>query len=210
MKRIVITGAESTGKSTLAKALSDYYAEPYSREFVRSYVDSHQRELNPSDLKPIATGQLALEDAELEQAQRLIFHDTNILSSMIYAEVYFDTAIDWVNDRFLERDYSLYLLCMPDIPWQADEGQRESPAARDDLHLHFKHSSTAANSPTSKSTAANKRASARPCAPSTRFYKGVRATRPQHKCHVGDSPSTLVDVGGSPTLLLFPPLKRMS
>ena len=139
MKRIVITGAESTGKSTLAKALSDYYAEPYSREFVRSYVDSHQRELNPSDLKPIATGQLALEDAELGQAQRLIFHDTNILSSMIYAEFYLDTAIEWLNDRFLERDYSLYLLCMPDIPWQADEGQRESPAARDDLHLHFKH-----------------------------------------------------------------------
>jgi len=139
MKRIVITGAESTGKSTLAMALSDYYAEPCSGEFVRSYVDSHQRELNQSDLEPIATGQLALEDAGLGQAQRLIFHDTNILSSIIYAQVYFDTAIDWVNDRFLERDYTLYLLCMPDIPWQADEGQRESPAARDDLHQRFKH-----------------------------------------------------------------------
>ena len=139
MKRIVITGAESTGKSTLAKALAEYYAEPCSAEFVRNYVDSHQRELKHSDLEPIAEGQLAFEDAELEQAQRLILHDTNILSSMIYAQVYFDTDIDWVNDRFLERDYSLYLLCMPDMPWQADEGQRESPAARDDLHRHFKH-----------------------------------------------------------------------
>jgi NadR type nicotinamide-nucleotide adenylyltransferase len=139
MKRIVITGAESTGKSTLAQELSDYYGEPWTGEFVRSYVDSHQRELKQGDLEPIATGQLALEDAELEQAQRLIFHDTNILSSIIYAEVYFDTAIEWLNHRFLERDYSLYLLCMPDIPWQADEGQRESPAARDDLHIHFKH-----------------------------------------------------------------------
>jgi NadR type nicotinamide-nucleotide adenylyltransferase len=139
MKRIVITGAESTGKSTLAKALSDYYGEPCSGEFVRSYVDLHERELNQSDLEPIAKGQLTLEDAELEQAQRLIFHDTNILSSIIYANVYFDTDIEWLNHRFLERDYSLYLLCMPDIPWEADEGQRESPEARDDLHIRFKH-----------------------------------------------------------------------
>ena len=139
MKRIVITGAESTGKSTLAKALSDYYAEPCSDEFVRSYVDSHQRELKQGDLEPIATGQLALEDAGLEQAQRLIFHDTNILSSIIYASYYFDTEIEWVNDAFFERDYTLYLLCMPDIPWEADAGQRESPEARDELHQHFKH-----------------------------------------------------------------------
>ena len=139
MKRIVITGAESTGKTTLTKALSASYGEPCSAEFVRSYVNSHQRELNPSDLEPIAKGQLALEDDALEQAQRLIFHDTNILSSIIYAQVYFDTGIKWLNDRFLERDYSLYLLCMPDIPWEADEGQRESPAARDDLHVRFKH-----------------------------------------------------------------------
>ncbi|KRP37760.1 MAG: hypothetical protein ABS34_01430 [Opitutaceae bacterium BACL24 MAG-120322-bin51] len=139
MKRIVITGAESTGKSTLAQELSDYYGEPCTGEFVRSYVDAHRRELNQSDLEPIAEGQLALEDAGLEQAQRLIFHDTNILSSIIYAQVYFDTAIEWLNDRFLERDYSLYLLCMPDIPWEADAGQRESPEARDELHQRFKH-----------------------------------------------------------------------
>lgn len=140
MKRIVITGAESTGKSTLAQELSGYYGEPWTEEFVRSYVDQLRGDLNESDLESIAEGQLAQEDAGLEQAKRLIIHDTNILSSIIYANYYFDTVLDWVNDRFLEREYSLYLLCMPDIPWQADAGQRESPEAREQLHELFKDS----------------------------------------------------------------------
>jgi NadR type nicotinamide-nucleotide adenylyltransferase len=140
MKRIVITGAESTGKSTLAQELSGYYGEPWTTEFVRSYVDELRGELQQHDLKPIAEGQLALEDAALGNAQRLIIHDTNILSSIIYANYYFNTVMDWVNDAFLERDYSLYLLCMPDIPWEADAGQRESAEARDQLHELFKDS----------------------------------------------------------------------
>ncbi|MFQ3224060.1 MAG: NadR type nicotinamide-nucleotide adenylyltransferase [Lentimonas sp.] len=140
MKRIVITGAESTGKSTLAQALSGYYGEPWTDEFVRSYVKQLSGDLGAHDLEPIAAGQLALEDAALKTAQRLVIHDTNILSSIIYANYYFDAVLDGVNDCFLERDYSLYLLCLPDIPWVADEGQRESPEARDQLHALFKDS----------------------------------------------------------------------
>ena len=140
MKRIVITGAESTGKSTLAQELSGYYGEPWTEEFVRHYVDELNGDLQQHDLEPIAEGQLALEDSALEQAQRLVIHDTNILSSIIYANYYFDTVLEWVNDSFLEREYSLYLLCLPDIPWEADEGQRESPEARDKLHELFKDS----------------------------------------------------------------------
>ena len=140
MKRIVLIGAKSTGKSTLAQELSGYYGEPWTGEFVRSYVEQLNGELKAHDLEPIAEGQLALEDSALEQAKRLVIHDTNILSSIIYANVFFDAVLEWVNDAFLERDYSLYLLCMPDIPWVADEGQRESPEARDKLHELFKDS----------------------------------------------------------------------
>jgi NadR type nicotinamide-nucleotide adenylyltransferase len=136
--RVVITGAESTGKTTLAQALADYYAEPWTNEFVRDYVEQLDRELQPDDLEPIARGQLAGEDAKLEQAQQLIIHDTNILSSIIYAKHYFKTKLDWVDKGFRERSYSLYLLCMPDIPWEAETSQRESPEVRNQLHQTFK------------------------------------------------------------------------
>lgn len=141
MKRIVLTGAECTGKSTLAQALSGYYGEPWTGEFVRNYVDQLDRELIQVDLEPIFRGQLAIEDASLHKATRFVLHDTNILSSIIYANHYFETTYDWANEAFLTRDYTLYLLCSPDnIDWQADPGQRDSPIARAELQFKFKQS----------------------------------------------------------------------
>ncbi|MFU8848236.1 MAG: AAA family ATPase [Opitutales bacterium] len=141
MIRIALTGAECTGKTTLAKALSGYYGEPWTPEFVRQYVESLDRELAHEDLDPIARGQLATEDRALKQAKRLILHDTNLLSTILYANHYFGAQLEWVNEQFLSRDYALYLLCAPEgIEWQADPGQRESPAARNELHGAFKES----------------------------------------------------------------------
>lgn len=139
MIRIVLTGAECTGKSTLAAALAQHYGEPSTEEFVRSYVDSLDRPLTREDLEPIAKGQLSHEDAPLQQAERLIIHDTNLLSSIIYAKHYFDEQLDWVNDIFLSRDYAIYLICSPEgVEWEDDPGQRESPEARAELHRKFK------------------------------------------------------------------------
>ena len=138
MKRIVLTGAESTGKSTLAKIVARHFHAPCSAEFVRQYVDDIQRNINLEDLDAIARGQIAVEDEVISQTQQLVFHDTNLLSSIIYAQHYFNARLEWVNECFAARDYTLYLLCIPDIPWQADKGQRESPQARDQLHLMFK------------------------------------------------------------------------
>ena len=114
MKRIVLTGAECTGKSTLAKALSDYYGEPFTTEFARSYVNQLDRELIQADVEEIFYGQIAAEDAGWAKSKRFVIHDTNLLSSIIYAKHYFESTCDWVNEAFLKRNYTLYLLCSPD------------------------------------------------------------------------------------------------
>jgi nicotinamide riboside kinase len=138
MIRVVLTGAECTGKSTLAGALAAHYGEPHTSEFVREYVDSLDHPLAQEDLESIARGQLSVEDAPLRQAGELIIHDTNILSSIIYAKHYFNTQLDWVEKAFLQRGYALYLLCSPDgIKWQADPGQRESAEVRAALSRKF-------------------------------------------------------------------------
>ena len=125
----------------MATALSGYYGEPWTPEFVRQYVDTLQRELTREDLEPIARGQLEQEDLALDQASQLILHDTNLLSSILYANHYFGEQLNWVNDTFLKRDYALYLLCSPEgIEWQADPGQRDSHSARAELHEKFKQS----------------------------------------------------------------------
>ena len=141
MKRVVVTGAECTGKSTLTQALSAYYGEPSTIEYVREYVNRIGRQLKYEDLELIARGQIAAEDAVLQKAKRFVLHDTNLLSSILYAKHYFSAETNWVNDAFKSREYTLYLLCLPDgIQWQADPGQRESPSARIEFHGHFKES----------------------------------------------------------------------
>ena len=141
MKRVVVTGAECTGKSTLTQALSAHYGEPWTAEYVREYVDQISRKLKHKDLDPIARGQIAAEDAVLPKAERFVLHDTNLLSSILYAKHYFSAEIDWVEKAFMSREYTLYLLCLPDgIPWQEDPGQRESPSARIKFHGYFKES----------------------------------------------------------------------
>ena len=141
MKRIVLTGAECTSKSTLAQALSRYYGEPWTAEFVRSYVDQLDRQLIQADLEEIFCGQIAAEDASRANSKRFVIHDTNLLSSIIYANHYFETTCDWAKETLLERKYTLYLLCSPEgIQWEQDPGQRDGPSAREELHSVFKES----------------------------------------------------------------------
>lgn len=137
-QRIVLTGAECTGKTTLISALSQKLGEPYSSEYVREYADKVGRPLEAKDLDPIARGQLAGEDEAMQKADKLVLHDTNLLSSILYAEHYFDVHIPWVDDLFLKRDYTRYFFCMPDIPWEADPGQRVSADERGKLHWRFR------------------------------------------------------------------------
>ncbi|MDQ8188402.1 ATP-binding protein [Pelagicoccus sp. SDUM812002] len=136
-QRIVFTGAECTGKTTLIQAISKKIGEPFSKEYVREYADQVGRPLEAQDLDPIARGQLRGEDEATRQAQSFVLHDTNLLSSILYAEHYFDVHIPWVDTLFLERDYTRYFFCMPDIPWEADPGQRVSASERDKLHSRF-------------------------------------------------------------------------
>ncbi|MBD5781565.1 ATP-binding protein [Pelagicoccus sp. NFK12] len=135
--RIVFTGAECTGKTSLIRAIAEELGEPFSAEYVREYVDLVQRPLEARDLDPIARGQLKGEDEAAAEAKRFVLHDTNLLSSILYAEHYFDTHIPWVDERFLKRDYTRYFFCMPDIPWEDDPGQRVGPEERSKLHNCF-------------------------------------------------------------------------
>lgn len=138
MKRVVVTGAESTGKTTLAQALAAAFGTVWTPEFVRQFVERTRRAIRPDDLDAIARGQLEAEDAPTADRPALLIHDTNLLSNLVYMRHYFGREPDWLEAEFLRRDYALYLLCLPDIPWEPEPGQRESPEVRQNLHGVFK------------------------------------------------------------------------
>ena len=91
--KVVLFGPESTGKSTLAKELADHYnsiyVEEYAREYLQKKYDFNQEICSYDDLIPIAKGQIRLEN---EASKNVIqfFCDTDLLTTKIYSEIYFD------------------------------------------------------------------------------------------------------------------------
>ena len=82
--RVVLYGPESTGKTTLAKALAKHYQTEWVQEFARDYLQNKWEEQQAictlEDLPIIVAGQVELENQKLVKANRLLFCDTNVYS----------------------------------------------------------------------------------------------------------------------------------
>lgn len=145
MKKIVLYGAESTGKTSIAKALADYYHTEWVPEFARDYLqekyDNSGEICAYSDLTPIALGQLSLEVSAKQKTNRnFIFCDTNPLQTYYYGKAYFDNFKHPELWQIIEKStYDYYFLTYIDTPWEADD-LRDKPEERNEMHLHFKQS----------------------------------------------------------------------
>jgi len=135
--RIVVTGSECTGKSTLTDMLAKYYGVPYVEEYLRKYFVEHDGELTLEDAVPIAKGQLESELAVEAKRPPFLLCDTNMLSSAVYNKYYYKKNPEWIETALGERVYTLYILCGIDIPWE-DDGQRDRPLERGRMQKLFK------------------------------------------------------------------------
>lgn len=126
VKRIALVGPESTGKSTLSKQLAAHFKAGYVEEFAREYMEWGSRPLELTDITEIGRGQAQWEDQAAREADKLLFCDTNLLSTVVWSELYFGEAPEWVIEESKSRKYTLHLLLKPDIPWD-DDGTRAFP-----------------------------------------------------------------------------------
>ena len=132
MHKIIITGPESSGKTTLCKALSIHFKIPYSEEFARGFLDELGRNYKKADLLKIAKGQLNSE----ENTQLL---DTDLITIKLWSQYKYGSCDKWILEQ-IEKQKSenrFYLLCKPDIPWYAD-AQRENPNEREEIFEIYK------------------------------------------------------------------------
>jgi NadR type nicotinamide-nucleotide adenylyltransferase len=134
--RVTLTGSESTGKTQLAERLARHYRTAWSREFSRAYALHKGAPLEGSDVEPIARGQVRAEDEALGRAHEIVFFDTDLVSTVVYAEHYYGSCPEWVERTARERLADLYLLCDTDVAWVADP-QRDRPHAREEIHQAF-------------------------------------------------------------------------
>jgi len=139
--RIVLYGPESTGKTTLAKALAVAYHTSWVPEFARDYLqqkwDLKKEVCDLEDLLHITEGQLQLENQALETAKDFLFCDTNVWVTKLWSETHFDgycaPEIQACVDNF---SYDYYFLTNIDVPWEKDD-LRDQPNEREALLLQF-------------------------------------------------------------------------
>lgn len=139
LRRVALTGPESTGKTTLAAELAIHYGTAWSAEFSRTYLDRKQAPLDDSDVEPIARGQIAGEDEAALRARGLLILDTDLVSTVVYSRYYYGRWPEWVAEAARDRLAQLYLLLHPDVPWVPDGEKRDRPAAREELHRLFRY-----------------------------------------------------------------------
>lgn len=160
IKKIVVVGPESTGKSTLCEKLAAHYNTIWVQEYAREYLLQHGTNYTFENLLDVAQGQLLLEEKGIQQLEKKLadeeaaalsgsnrgfvypsplFIDTDMYVMKVWCEFVFGKCHNWILNQVVERKYDLYLLANIDAPWVKDE-LREYPdlATREKLYHHYK------------------------------------------------------------------------
>jgi NadR type nicotinamide-nucleotide adenylyltransferase len=148
VKRICLLGAESTGKTTLARSLALAYGVAWNPEYGRPYTEIGRDPRAPwtsEEFTRIARIQCWYEDCLAASARGLLFCDTDAFTTALFHEVYLGTATQ-AFDELVARRYDLYLVCGLDVPWRHD-GIREFEEQRHWMHERYLERARASGSP---------------------------------------------------------------
>jgi len=145
-KIVTILGPECTGKTDLSMYLADYFKTPWVPEYARAYLNKLNRPYGQADLTKIAHGQVRLEDEWLQDANRVLICDTNLIVLKVWSESKFGTCDPEILRLAESRHYDLILLTNIDVPWE-DDPQREHPDRREHFWKVYQNESISSGIP---------------------------------------------------------------
>lgn len=124
LKKIVVVGGESTGKTTLTKALAEAHGTVWVPEYARTAIEEDQK-CDLSTFRKIINGQSSLLKSMLPHAQNgLIFCDTDLMATEVWLQKMYPDSHTQMNQELyrsiLEQRADLYVLTNNDIEWEKD------------------------------------------------------------------------------------------
>ncbi len=120
MKKIVVIGGESTGKSTLCEKLAAHYNTVWVPEYSRGFLQQKNEPYTYNDLLQIAKGQIETEKIGSLKAKEVLFIDTDLQVIKVWSEHKYNKVHTWILDNIATNRYDGYILTAPDIAWEYD------------------------------------------------------------------------------------------
>jgi nicotinamide riboside kinase len=132
---VALLGAESTGKTTLAREIEAALAARGLRvevvgEVLREFCDAKARTPRRDEQATIAATQTARIDAAAGRAD-VVIADTTALMIALYSEFVFGDRSLYAVALAAQRRVDLTLVTALDLPWQADGLQRDGAHVRE-------------------------------------------------------------------------------
>lgn len=137
MKRILVSGPESTGKSELVNYLTNRFSGVAVEEYARYYVEGLGRPYTADDVEHIARHQL-LSYEKTKPEKGLVFFDTWLIVTRVWFDVVYHKVPGWIDKAIKGASFDLVLLCAPDLPWIADGVRENGGSEREMLYERYK------------------------------------------------------------------------
>jgi nicotinamide riboside kinase len=136
-RRILITGAESTGKSELAVSLASRYGGLVVPEYAREYMMKLKHSYTFEDVEHIAHHQSTVYDRYLGQPG-WVFFDTWLIITKVWFDLVYGKVPGWVDGRIRSARFDMVLLCDTDIPWVPDPVRENGGEKREALMMRYR------------------------------------------------------------------------
>ena len=119
VKRVVIMGPESTGKSTLSINLAKHYNTEFVEEYGRTVYEENGMHVDIDDFIKISIGRQKIEDEKIKVANKILFCDTEDITTYYFSKEFYPNDYEKVEDFLLgelnrKKNYDLYILLKPD------------------------------------------------------------------------------------------------
>lgn len=140
-KRVLVCGAESSGKSVMASFLAQRSGCGTVPEYARSWISEHGLDVSDAWFESVAAGQAAFESAfDKVSSGPFLFLDTDVFTTRLWARKLLGNvppAVSRMAGKSRRPDFALLL--SPEVGWVPDVHRTNAPAEEKEAERRWFH-----------------------------------------------------------------------